>query len=511
MKKLLRFNDKTLIWGICIIWAFLILFGVSPDSYTHDMFYRWDSAWFFTCGKAWVEGLRPYVDFADSKGPILWLIHSVAYVLSPYNYLGIFWLSILLYGIVFYIDYKIAYLFLNDMKLALLVIFFLPLIYFNPWYHFEISAEDWCQPIISLVIYRIAKLIMLRDYSSKELSITGFVLGFGLIWTLLIKFSLTIMLGVTECYCLYFIIRERINLVKPFLFFFIGIVVLSLPIGLYMYYIGVFDAFIYEYFINTIQTVSSANPIGDYIHEWFRTFADAYYMTLFTLCVIGGYLIGKMLGKDQDFFIVSFLGFYGLAIHHNIHRHYVNCCLFYLVPFVIYLISENKNKILVSYQRIVKVSCVFVLFFTILVNWTYTEGFIVPNLFFNNQQDRKDYYTVAYYLSQIDKPKLLYYRFAERGYGTIAGALPASRYWSTQTDPTQEMLDIQFEDAISGNADFIITYMTSENDSLFSGIGYNKLYEFTGLVLYSKYKLTVPAPTINVSNWDVLLKRKVFE
>lgn len=511
MKILGCYKDRAFVWAVCVIWAFLILFFISPDSYTHDMFYRWDSAWFFTCGKAWVEGLRPYIDFADSKGPVLWIIHAVAYILSPCNYLGIFWLSVILYGLIFYIDYKIAYLFLNDKRLSLLVVFFLPLVYFNPWYHFEISAEDWCQPVISLVIYRIVKLIIIKDYSSKELKITGFFLGFGLIWTLLIKFSLTIMLGVANCYCLYYLLRERINIVKPLLFFFIGILAISLPLGSYMYFTGVFNAFITEYFINTMQTVSSENPIGDYIHEWFRTFADAYYMTLFTLCIIGGYLIGRQLGKDKFFFIVSFLGFYGLAIHHNIHRHYINCCLFFMLPIIMYLISVNQNKILMCYQRIVKISFVSVLFFTTLVNWTYTEGYIVPNLFFVNQQDRTDYYTVAYYLSQIEKPKLLYYRFAERGYGTIAGALPASKYWSTQTDPTQEMLDIQYKDAVSGKADFIIAYLTPENDSLFMGIGYKKLYEFTGLVLYSKHKLSVPAPTINVSNWDVFLKRKVFE
>ena len=502
-------NNKLL--GICILFALLVLFFVSPDSYTHDMFYRWDSAWFFTCGKAWVEGMLPYIDFADSKGPVLWLIHAIAYLLSPYNYLGIFWLSVILYGIVFYLDYKIAFLFLNDKKLSWLVVIFLPLVYFNPWYHFEISAEDWCQPIFSLVIYRVVKLIRIKKYTSKELYITGFVLGFGLIWTLLIKFSLTIMLGVTECYCLFYIIREKINIVKPILSFIIGILVLSLPLGVYMIYTGVFYAFINEYFVNTLQTVSSPNPVGDYIHEWLRTFADAYYMTLFTLCIIGGYFMGRALGKDRYFFIISFLGFYGLAIHHNIHRHYVNCCLFFLIPFIIYMISVNKSELIMSYRRTRKIIIILVLAFTTLINWTYTEGFIVPNLFFVNQKDREDYYMVSYYISRIEKPTLLYYRFAERGYGTIAGALPASKYWSTQTDPTQEMLDIQHKDAVSGKADFIITYLTSENEELFTGIGYNKLYEFSELVLYSKHKLNPPTTTINVSNWDVLLKRKVFD
>lgn len=505
------YKEGAIILTICISWAFLILFIVSPDSYTHDMFYRWDSSWFFTCGKAWVEGLRPYIDFADSKGPVLWLIHALAYIISPCNYLGLFWLSVLLFGFIFYIDYKIACLFLNDNRLSLLVVIFLPFIYFNPWYHSEISAEDWCQPIISLVIYRIARLIILKDYTSKELKITGFILGFGLIWTLLIKFSLTVMLGVTECYCLFYIIRERINIFKPLLFFFLGMLVLLFPLVLYMYNTGIFDAFIAEYFIKTMQTVSSANPVGDYLHEWFRTFADAYYMILFTLSIIGGYLIGRKLGNDKFFFIISFLGFYGLAIHHNIHRHYVSCCSFFLVPMIIYLISVNKDRILFFYQRMVKVSFLFVLFFTTLVNWTYTEGYMAPNLFFVNQQERTDYYTVAYYLSQIEKPKLLYYRFAERGYGTIARALPASKYWSTQTDPTQEMLDIQHKDAMQGKADFIIAYLTPENDEQFLGIGYNKLYEFSGLVLYSKHKMETTIPKIQVSNWDILLKRRVFE
>lgn len=510
MNILRRHRDSLQVWSVCCLWALLILFFVSPDSYTHDMFYRWDSAWFFTCGKAWVEGLRPYIDFADSKGPVLWLIHAVAYLLSPYNYLGLFWLSVVLYGIIFYIDYKIANLFLHDSRLSWLVVLFLPLVYFNPWYHFEISAEDWCQPIISLVVYRIVKLIYTQEHTPKALCVTGFILGFGLIWTLLIKFSLTVMLGVTECYCLYYLVRERMNIAKPLLFFFLGLLSLSLPMAAYMQWTGVFEAFITEYFVNTLQTVSSVNPLGDYVHEWFRTFADAYYMTLFTLCILGGYLLGKKMGKDRYFFIIAFLGFYALAIHHNIHRHYVNCCLFFLIPFIIYMVSVRQQVLLGAYQRVRMLSCACVLAFTVLVNWTYTEGFVVPNLFFVNQQDRTDYYTVAYYMSQVQKPTLLYYRYAERGYGTLAGALPASKYWSTQTDPTKEMLDTQDKDALSGKADFVITYATADNEQLFTGIGYYPLYEFSGLVLYSKHLLKAPGHAISVSNMDVLLKRSMF-
>lgn len=88
--------DKKVLFALAAL-ATLLLFIISPDSYTHDLYARYDSAWFFMCGKAWMEGLTPYVDFADSKGPLLWLIYGIGYLISPYNYIGVFWLSCLWY------------------------------------------------------------------------------------------------------------------------------------------------------------------------------------------------------------------------------------------------------------------------------------------------------------------------------------------------------------------------------------------------------------------------------
>ena len=79
------FADSKLLL-VFFIYSSLLLFCISPDSYTHDLFGRYDSSWFFMCGKAWMEGLTPYVDFADSKGPLLWLIYGVGIT----NYLLLF-------------------------------------------------------------------------------------------------------------------------------------------------------------------------------------------------------------------------------------------------------------------------------------------------------------------------------------------------------------------------------------------------------------------------------------
>ena len=68
------------------------------------------------CGKAVMNGLTPYVDFTDSKGPLLWLIYGIGYLLSPRNYVGVWILSCLAYAGTFYYNYRTARLLLDDDK-----------------------------------------------------------------------------------------------------------------------------------------------------------------------------------------------------------------------------------------------------------------------------------------------------------------------------------------------------------------------------------------------------------
>lgn len=494
---------------ICLFWAFVLLFFVSPDSFTHDMNYRWDSAVFFTCGKAWMEGLLPYMDFADSKGPLLWLINGIAYLMSPRNYLGVFWLDVLSYSVVFFFDYKIACLFLkNSRRLALLALPLVSLAYFNPWYHFETSAEDWCQPVISATFYMLCRVIYADDRQNKRYILqTAFILGFAMMWTLLIKFSITAMLGIAGCYFLYYLLKEQLPIGEPLMYFFTGFVGLALPFLVYLLYTDTFGSFMFEYFANTMATVQSDNPFLLYLREWLRTFYDANYATLFVVCFTGCLMISRRAKKHRYFLLISFLGFYGLSIHHAIHRHYVNCCLFFVLFFVLCMIDMNRDWFLKRLKGITAI----VFFLLLLVNYTYTEGFLVPNLFFcSNKIEKKDYYKIGYYLAQVEKPTVIYYRFTDRGFGTPACALPGSVYWHTQTGETNEMKEQQYKDAISGKADFVFCYLSRDNDSLFTSVGYYKQCDTGEFSLFGKNPPPPFPEDFSVGALDVLLKRNPF-
>lgn len=79
------------------VYSFVLLFFLSSDSYLYDLHYHMDSECFFICGKAWMKGMIPYVDFTDSKGPLLWFIYGIGYLLSHHSYVGVFWISIFFY------------------------------------------------------------------------------------------------------------------------------------------------------------------------------------------------------------------------------------------------------------------------------------------------------------------------------------------------------------------------------------------------------------------------------
>ena len=149
-------SSKTKAYCFIAVFIIFLLFFISPDSYTHDLFNRSDSAIFFMCGKAWMNGMIPYVDFTDSKGPLLWLIYGIGYFISNYDYIGVFWLSCAMYVGVFTYIFKTVNIFLNDERLSLFNVLLMSLWLFNPWYHYEIKAEDWCQLFIILSIYRMS-------------------------------------------------------------------------------------------------------------------------------------------------------------------------------------------------------------------------------------------------------------------------------------------------------------------------------------------------------------------
>lgn len=490
--------------------SFGILFFVSPDSYTHDIFEQEDTAWYFTCGKAWMSGMTPYVDFADSKGPLLWLIYGIGYRISSYNYIGVFWLSVLLYTVVFYYVYLTANLFLKNDKATFFVTVCMTLSYFCHWFHHEIRAEDWCQLFIAMAFYYCCRWMYTELQNlSRDCYTACFVLGISLAGTLLIKYTITAMLGIVACYMLYAIIREKENILYSFLSFLSGFIIMVAPFVVYMLCIGCFDAFIQEYFLNTLKTTDSYNTLETYLHECLMPTHDTHALVLLLLCCAGAYMMSKVVKKYKYFFFISFIGFYAISIHHYLY-YYLSSSLFFPLFFIVPIVRQQPNF------RFRPILMILIICFVIFKN-SYNQGIFSDSWFFKDSSNRKDYYNVAYIMSGLSNPTVVHYGSSEHGQGVPSGILPGTKYWANQLGATEEMKKGQENAIRNQEVDFVITNIwlpgVEERKEFLRSCGYQLVYEYSDGVwfVYSKHNdLPVPPPDFKVSNLDILFKRNIF-
>ena len=136
--------------------------------------------------------MRPYVDFADSKGMLLWVIYGIGYLLSPHTYYGVWVLSCLCYGGILYYNYKTAQLFLGDTRRSLAVAMVMPFFYFQYWFHDDVRAEDFCTLFVSVSLYLMLRVLCSNGYV-ENVRRTGLVLGGCFMALMMIKFNIAAM------------------------------------------------------------------------------------------------------------------------------------------------------------------------------------------------------------------------------------------------------------------------------------------------------------------------------
>lgn len=287
-------------WALIAIGCFTVmaLLVVSWDSYLYDLWQHHDVIWFYLCGKAWMNGMTPYVDFADSKGPLLWLIYGIGYLLSPHDYTGLYWLSCVLYTFIFYQCYKCARLFVRDTRLALVAVLLSAVFFLSGLTHIEVRAEDYCYALMLPLFYRFLRYNVGREQGHRFVKSTVLLLGFALGATFLIKYSCTLMLAVFIPYwCLVVPRRAGYSPWKALGWCALAGILTILPMIGWLAWKGCLDDFINEYFLNTFNTFDNMHGEEITIKQVLLMFLGKR-VILFTLGVIASVVIYcKTIGK----------------------------------------------------------------------------------------------------------------------------------------------------------------------------------------------------------------------
>lgn len=432
MNLLKRIPDRPAAnWLIMLVMATAIMMLLSRDSYLYLLGPRCDSAWFFMCGKAWMNGMVPYVDFADSKGPLLWLIYGVGYLLSHYDYHGVFWVSVVVYSFTFYFLFKTARIFLESRSQAILAVLMTSVVIFNPITHDETRAEDFGMFFTVLSLWQLCRMLY-AEHTERDERTAFFAFGISLAGTFLIKYNITAMCCIFPAIGLYYLLRERHPVWQPLLACAAGFAALALPFLVYFLIQGNFSAFIQEYFTNTLQTIENKDKSAPIIRLKNDVMALIlnYRLTALVLLQIAFVAFFSRKGR-KPMFIFALLFFTVICIASRGYCYYYYLCSLFVV-YGCCVISKLIASRKIGGVSIIAFVCVY---YAVMV---YRE---MPHPWWGaNTEMKKQIDDVERIISEIKSPRILNLS-VERGFGIRSNILPATRYWSRQSYCTKVMYE----------------------------------------------------------------------
>jgi len=506
-------------YGVAIfllVYVVLCQMVFNIDSYLYANTGHYDAAIFFQCGKFLMNGYTPYVDFADSKGLLLWMIYGIGYEIHHYSYIGVFWLACLSFWAAFMIAYKTARLYL-DKPQSLLAAMSMAVPYWYWNFYTEGKAEHFCMPCVAFVFYQLLKMVKdsltvssageCSDEEGKKhitLKISWFCIGLCLVAVLMMKWSIGLMM-MSLIISMGIYAYQNHTLASYVLSVTMGIVILALPFVIYFVATDSMGAMWHEYFANTMASVSEPLPqtIQSYSHEWLRMITTKRIIyIIYTLPLL-------LLWNRKQWFVsalpwLSAMFFIALAIRHDNFGHYISI----VGPFAIFAIVS-----LLRYGQRHRVSPRYYACFMVLAMGYLVWGKLhyCNDNFATHADKATKFEAVNWQMAHTVEHPTLLIMGQDPGY-CMGYSRPYCRYWISQMGQTKAMFDAQEKALAEGKADFVSLnepQVIRKYEPMLLTEGYHLMNTYNGFHIYTKH-IAPPLPAnFHVSAIDILTKRNM--
>lgn len=446
------------------LFTFVAFFLTSVDSPTHDNmvahggYIRFDSAWYFMCGKAWVNGLTPYVDFSDSKGPLLWFFYALAYLISPRSWAGVFCINAAAYLLTACLLFKVSLLLTQSSRKSLWIGMMLNVVYFLPIFIYDDKSEALALPFVAL-----AMLMACRSLYGKGGSF--FWWGFSAGAILLIKYSIAPMTGIFLIVMLsqlrsWKAVWRAVGATLG------GLSVIVLPILLYLLYCGALNAFVNDYFLTTFTTINNILGSNDK-GEFFRSEMVAY-----DVLAVAGVLTAAFALRQKKWFPPVALIWFLLCLSRYTRTYYfipVNVLMVFTAFGILRCFEKDFGIKRFLFGPLLLVAIIYCAYKNA---WTYRQDY-----FYGREMNlyRERAWECVDFLATEKHPRVLYWGCGEHGFGIKAEDLPACKYWAIQTGATAEMFENQNDAVRNRQADYVFVETLDRNrQNLLEAFGYTR-------------------------------------
>lgn len=214
------------------IYAFLLLFFCSKMSPLYP-FNEWsDINLYFNIGKGIFNGQVPYNDTFDHKGPLIFFIYGIGYLISNTSFLGMYIIESLLWAVMIFAVYFTARLYLDKVYSFIVAIIF-------PLFVLSHSSEGGSAEEFILIFEVISIYFFILYFKEKDtrrhrplyMLIHGLMCGM----VMLIKINLVVFWVFPLLAILVNLIlkKEYQNLFKNIIYYLIGLAIIILPVCIY--------------------------------------------------------------------------------------------------------------------------------------------------------------------------------------------------------------------------------------------------------------------------------------
>ena len=486
---------KKRVLGYSLLLSFFFLLIATKSSPLYVLNDWGDANTFFTMGKGMMNGLVPYRDLFEQKGPILYFLYGIGYLLSHQSFFGIFILEVLAFTLVLVFFYKILKLYHYENSFYLSAPIFLMLILTMRSFFHGGSVEEFSLPLIMISLYHVLFLLKEDRYQNAKIYylIDGILAGM-ILW---MKYTLLgFWIGYGLLFLILFIKNKNWKKLFSFLLCYLGgMILVTLPVLLYFgYHHALGDLWhtyfylnIFLYHAESMAQNSLLTKIGIIYYLLLVNFKNHLFYTIGLGLGIIFLFRDKSLSKKKWAFPLLFLLLYFFAYLGCVsYRYYFLIMAPFLVFGMLEIIHYGEK-----HQLIKNAMLIFLLPLTFLGVYALNDNISSLTL-------KKEDYAQYLFLEEINKvenPSILYYGGIDAGFYLTADILPREKYFSKiniNYAVYPDNLDAQRQAIQEGKVDFVI-FRKEEGDMVEASYLSN---------LLEKYQL-VTSHTQKYEIWDV--------
>ncbi len=420
---------------------------------------NWDDAnCFFTVGKSVMNGKILYRDIFEQKGPLLYFIYALAYLISDSSFLGVYFIEIAACFLFMLFSANIILLFC-DKKAVLLLPVVTAAIFGSAAFEQGGSAEELCLPLIACGVYMGLKAVLTRKpMSGFEWFVTGVTSGMVL-W---IKFSLLGFYIGMGIFMLVFYFKNKWNrkILPSLAFLFTGEIAAALPVIIYFVMNRsvkyLFEVYFYcNLFVYPVGESSSSfislllnlnNGFGSFVWN-FGLCLLFMVLGLIYLFIRSKSLFAYYLSTSVCSFLLLYAGGRRYTYYSFILAVFAPMGLVMLYKLISLVTIKKKNPGRAAMYS--AAAAVFILSVVVMI-------FSSPNTYMiGYAKEELPQYKFNDIISQTEDASMLNYKFLDGGFYTVGGSVPKCRFFCGFNIPYS--VDEQDKYAAEGKTDYIIT------------------------------------------------------